>query len=85
MNVQDIIPVATQNAIAAGLTDAFRSTLKMPKKMNRYFIAKCFDRLILNHEPLDDIRGLVPAEREYLRAVLAEFNAWKASTQPEKE
>lgn len=91
-SLQSVLPVAARDAVANGMNEDFRSSLKLPKKMNRYLVARAMDRVLLEHLTVAEVKaqmGLVKSEAEYVEKVVAEFRAWeaanKAPAEPEKE
>lgn len=82
-NIQDILPAATQAVIAQGINEEFKSTLKLPKGMNRHLVARGVDLIIIDKltpEQVQKKMGLVPSEVKYITEVVAEFRAWEAAS-----
>lgn len=80
IDIKSILPNSTRNAIGVQMDEKFRSTLKLPKGMNRHMIARAIDRIFLEKMNIAQVKskmGLVSSEVEYLTAVIAEFRAWE--------
>jgi hypothetical protein len=83
--LNSILPAATQEVVNQELNKTFRSTLKMPKGMNRWMVGRGIDQMILNGLPIEQVKakiGLVASEVEYVTAVIDEYRAWEAINKP---
>jgi hypothetical protein len=77
-NIQDIAPVASQEALLAAIQKTFQSTLRLPKDMNRFMIGRAVDRVLLERVAIEELgMGLLRSEREYITKVVSEFKAWQ--------
>jgi hypothetical protein len=79
--LQSVLPAATHDAIAKALGEDFKSTLKLPKGMNRYIIASAIDNVLLHELSVEQVKtqiGLVASEVSYVKSVIDEFRAWEA-------
>ncbi len=90
-SLQNVLPATSREAVSAQMTQDFKSTLKLPKGVNRHLIARAIDKVLLEKENIEQVRGglgLVASETEYMTKVIEEFRAWEvaaAATAPVPE
>lgn len=80
--LQEILPATTQQAVGTQLIQDFKSTLKLPKGMNRQMVARAVDYMLLKKKTVEQAQhelGLVASEAEYVGKVVEEFKAWDAA------
>lgn len=82
-SLSSVLPASTQEVVAKGFGEDFKSKLKLPKGVNRFLVARAVDRVLLNKDTVAEVKkamGLVASEVDYVTAVINEFRAWEAAS-----